>query len=59
MAEEFGTPISPEEGGKNKTLLIVVSVVVVLCICCCVAGVALYYGIEPAMEWLGVPIPWY
>jgi len=60
MAEEFGTPITPAEGGKKtNTVLIAVAVIVVLCCCCCAAAVALYYGIEPAMDALGIPVPWY
>jgi type VI protein secretion system component VasF len=60
MAEEFGEPITSEEDGKkNRTVLIAVIAVVVVCCCCCAAAAALYYGIEPAMNALGIPVPWY
>ena len=36
MAEEFGTPIAPEEGqSKNRIWIIVVVIVIVLLCCCC------------------------
>ena len=36
MAEEFGTPITPEEGkSKSRVWIIVVVIVVVLLCCCC------------------------
>lgn len=60
MAQEFDPIVSPEEGGKkNNTVLIIVIVMVVLCCCCCAAIAALYNFTEPAMELLGIPIPWY
>jgi len=59
MAEDFGTPVVPDEGNKSNTLLIIVIVVVVLCCCCCAGAAALYYGIEPLMNALGMDIPWY
>ena len=59
MAEEFGDPIVPGEGGaKTNTLLIAVLVLIILCCCCCGAAAGLYYGTEPLMELLGIPIPW-
>ena len=60
MAEDFGTPIVPEEESapkRNTALIIGVAAAVVVC-CCCVGLVAVYYGIEPVMEMLDIPIPW-
>jgi hypothetical protein len=60
MAQEFDPVISPEGNNKkNNTLLIVVIVLILLCCCCFVGLAALYYLTEPAMEFLGIPIPWY
>ena len=59
MAQEFEPVISPQDDSKKRnTALIVAVVAVVLVCCCCVSLVAIYYGTEPAMEFLGIPIPW-
>ena len=59
MAQELDPIVTPEEGPKRNTALIIAVVAVVLVCCCCVSCAAVYYGIEPAMEFLGIPIPWY
>jgi len=46
------------ENGRNKTWIIVAVVLVVLCCCCLAALVGVYYGFEPLMEMMGVPLPW-
>ena len=35
MAQDFGTPITPQEPKKNNTTIIVIVVVAVLLLCCC------------------------
>ncbi len=59
MADEFDPIIVPEEGSKRNTALIMMIVAVVLVCCCCFGFAALYYGIEPVLEALGMPVPWY
>jgi hypothetical protein len=59
MAQEFDPIISPEEKPKKNTTLIIAVVAVVLVCCCCVSCAAIYFGIEPVMEALDIPIPWY
>ena len=60
MAEEFNDSYESEQGkSKSNIFLIVVLIFVVLCCCCCAAVAALYYGIEPAFQLLGISIPWY
>lgn len=60
MAGEFDPVMAPQEGTpKTKTALILLIVAVVFVCCCCVSCAAIYYGIEPVMEFFGVPIPWY
>ena len=56
MAQDLGDPI--EESPKRNTPLIIAIVVIVLLCCCCAGLIATYYGIEPAMELLGMDIPW-
>lgn len=59
---EFDTPSLDDNASvdekKNKTLWIILIVVfVIFCLCCgCLA--AIYFGIEPLMNILGIPIPW-
>jgi hypothetical protein len=49
----------PAEGSNtSKTVMAVAAGTVVACCCCCAATVALYYGTEPVMQLLGIPIPW-
>lgn len=60
MAQEFDPVIAPEgDSSKRNTALIMMLVAVVLVCCCCFGCAALYYGLEPVMEFLGIPIPWY
>jgi hypothetical protein len=59
MAEEFGEPMVQDQNrSKPNIFLIVVLVIIILCCCCCAVAAALFYGTEPAMELLGIPIPW-
>ncbi|MFN2232737.1 MAG: hypothetical protein ACK2U1_00815 [Anaerolineales bacterium] len=59
MSEEFGEPIKQEQGGAKRNVLLIIVVILILLCCCCLAGLlGLYYGTEPAMEFLGIPIPW-
>ncbi len=59
MAEEFDPLIVPEQGSnRNKGLILMLVAVIFVC-CCCFGCAALYYGTEPLMEFLGIPIPWY
>ena len=59
MAEEFSDPIASEQGGAKKNILLIVVVTLIIMCCCCFAGVAgLFYGTEPVMDLLGIPIPW-
>ena len=50
----------PAEGGSSssKALMAGAAATVAACCCCCVGTVALYYGTEPVMQFLGIPIPW-
>ena len=51
--------VSPDgNGGSSKTVIAGAAAAVVACCCCCTATVALYYGTEPVMQFLGIPIPW-
>jgi hypothetical protein len=60
MAGEFDPVMAPQEDTpKTRTLLIVLIVAVVIVCCCCFGCAAIYFGIEPVMEALGMPIPWY
>jgi len=60
MAQEFDPAISPQEdSSKRNTALIVLIVAIVLVCCCCFGCAALFYGTEPVMELLGIPVPWY
>jgi hypothetical protein len=60
MAQEFDPAIQPQgDSSKRNTALILMIVAVILICCCCVSCAALYYGIEPVMQALGIPIPWY
>lgn len=59
MSEEFGEPIAKEQSGAKRNILLIIVVILILLCCCCLAGIlGLYYGIEPGMELLGIPIPW-
>ena len=59
MSDEFGEPITQEPGGTKRNILLIIVVIIILLCCCCLAGfLGLYYGTEPAMELLGIPIPW-
>lgn len=59
MSEEFGESIVQEKGGAKRNILLIVVVIFILFCCCCLAGIlGLYYGTEPMMELLGIPIPW-
>jgi hypothetical protein len=59
MSEEFGEPIAQEQSGAKRNILLIVVVIFILLCCCCLAGIlGLYYGTEPVMELLGIPILW-
>ena len=67
MSEEILEPITPEgepdssgvSGSPNKKIFLIVAVALIVFCCCCFGGFAgLYYGTEPVMELLGIPIPW-
>ena len=61
MAQDFGAPNNSEElkAGPRRNVALIIGVIIVLLICCCCAGmISLYYGIEPVMELLDIPVPW-
>jgi hypothetical protein len=59
MSEEFGEPIAQKQSGSKRNILLIIVVIFIFLCCCCLAGVlGLYYGTEPVMELLGIPIPW-
>ncbi|MBC8505069.1 MAG: hypothetical protein ISR58_06220 [Anaerolineales bacterium] len=47
-----------ENGGERKIWIIVAVVLVVLCCCCLGVTLGMYYGFEPLMKMLDVPLPW-
>ena len=61
MAQDFETPYIDEELNEKprRPVALIVAIIIILLICCCCAGmVSLYYGIEPVMDLMGIPIPW-
>ncbi len=45
-------------GRDRKVWVIVAVVLVVLCCCCLGVTLGMYYGFEPLMEMMDVPLPW-
>jgi hypothetical protein len=59
MAEEFRDPIEAKKPRSNMNIfLVVILMFVIMCCCCCALVAGFYYGFEPALQLLGIPIPW-